>query len=492
MNDITIILWITIALIAIIAIIIVKLHYKGDELEKDEGSILPSTESINKALNTGKQTISSISSNKNENPSRERRSLSPSTSQQNTGTLFRRTIDETPQNDAYIVPEIEVENNNLKNFEYESQNQILINYDNNVKKFQEPIKQSQMDIMTQNNKDTTELKDLFTIDELIKESKRKDSEREKESQKIKKDEEDAELKQIKESIKNKTEEPLIEEVINEEKEEKISDVIKEEESTSVASQKDIDDAISTASKESEKEVESIAEEKDITNVLLNQETKEEISEPALKTPNKVDENKDYKLGASIDDADVFGEDNKEEDIMDLDYRKDLDKFTRKIKGSKIFQEVKEKLTPESEEIPEMEEPQESYIRNVNEYDEYEPIINETHLDVEASYDEFHDLDYTQKLREENTRRVFNMAKNSPEVEPAQGGIGSIRSKPERDNIKITLNNNEVVLKKGDEIIYNHLGETYSSQVYAINGDDISVRYRRKDITIKPSDVKKIY
>ena len=36
MNDITIILWITIALIAIIAIIIVKLHYKGDELEKDE------------------------------------------------------------------------------------------------------------------------------------------------------------------------------------------------------------------------------------------------------------------------------------------------------------------------------------------------------------------------------------------------------------------------------------------------------------------------
>jgi hypothetical protein len=49
-----------------------------------------------------------------------------------------------------------------------------------------------------------------------------------------------------------------------------------------------------------------------------------------------------------------------------------------------------------------------------------------------------------------------------------------------------------VLKKGDEIIYNHLGETYSSQVYAINGDDISVKYRRQNITIKPSDVKKIY
>ena len=328
---------------------------------------------------------------------------------------------------------------------------------------------------------------------MIKESKRKDSEREKESQKNNKDEEDAELRQIKESIKNKTEEPLIEEVFNDDKEEKISETIKEEETPSLASQKDIDDAISTASKESEEKVESIAEEKDITNVLHDQENKEEISEPTLKTPSKVGENKDYKLGASIDEADLFGEEKEEEaDTMDLEYRKDNDKSTRKIKGSKIFQEVKDKLSPETEEIPEMDEPQDSYIRNVNEYDEYEPIINETHLAVEASYDELHDLDYTQKLREENTRRVFNMAKNSPEVEPAQADIGSIRSKPARDNIKITLNNNEVVLKKGDEIIYNHLGETYSSQVYAINGDDISVRYRRKDITIKPSDVKKIY
>ena len=493
MNDITIILWITIALIAIIAIILVKLHFKGDELEQDEGSILPSTESINNALNAGKNTINSISSNKNENPSRNRHSLSPSASQQYTNSLFKKTAETSPQADVYIVPE--VENNNLKSFEYESQNQILINYDNNVEKFQEPIKQNQMDIMTQNNKDTTELKDLFTIDELIKESKRKDSEREKESQKINNNEEDVELREIKESIKNKTEEPLIEEVITEEKEEKISDIIKEDEKTetpSIASQKDIDDAISTASKESEEKVESIAEKTNITDALLKQD-KEEISEPALKTPSKVGENKDYKLGASIDDVDVFGEGEEEEkeDVMDLDYRKDIDRIARKIKGTKIYQDVKDKLAPEPERVPEMEEPPEYYIRNVREYDEYEPIINETHLDVEASYDEFHDSEYTQKLREENTRRVFNQAKNSPQA-AVTNELGSMQSKPERDNIKITLNNDEVVLKKGDEIIYNHLGETYSSQVYAINGDDISVRYRRKDITIKPSDVKKIY
>lgn len=493
MNDITIILWITIALIGIIAIILVKLHFKGDELEQDEGSILPSSESINNVLNAGKNIINL---NK-QKPSEDRQSLSPQTSQQNINThnLFKRTIEPSNQNDEYVEPKIEI--NNLENYEYASQNQILINYDNNVEKFQEPIKQNQIDIMTQNNKDTTELKDLFTIDELIKESKRKDSEREKESQKIKKIEEDNELNEIKESIKNKTEEPLIEEIINEETEEKISDLIKENETddtVSLASQKDIDEAINTASKENKEETESITEDKNITNVLLNQQSEQnskEIAEPSLKTPSKVSKNNDYEFGASIDDVNLFEE--NEEDSMDLDYRKDLDKFANKIKGSKIFQEVKEKLSPENDEdLPEITEPEETYIRNVNDYDEYEPIINETHLDYEASYEEYHDLDYDQRLRQENTRKVFNMAKNSLEPEIAKPKIDSIKSKPSRDNIKINLNNNEVVLKKGDEIIYNHLGETYSSQVYAINGDDISVRYRRKDITIKPSDVKKIY
>ena len=349
-------------------------------------------------------------------------SLSPSTTQQNSNSLFRRTEETSPQYDVYIVPE--VENNNVKNFEYESQNQILINYDNTVEKFQEPIKENQMDIMTQNNKDTTELKDLFTIDELIKESKRKDNEREKESQKITNEEEDVELKEIKESIKNKTEEPLIEEVISEGKEEKISDLIKEDEKTeetpSIESQNDIEDAISTASKENKEEDKTIAKSKDITDLLLDQDEKEEISEPALKTPSKVGENKDYKLGASIDDVNLFGDDEPEkvaepekteEDLMDLDYRKDLDKIARKIKGTKIYQDVKDKLAPEPE-VSEMQEPPEYYIRNVREYDEYEPIINETHLDIEANYDEFHDSEYTQKLREENTRRVFNQAKNS--------------------------------------------------------------------------------
>ena len=479
MNDITIILWITIFIIAVIAIILVKLHYRGEELENDEGSILPSSESISNALNAGKQTINSIGNN-DKKPSNEPRSLSPQNSQQNTHNLFRRTEETSPKSDVYIIPEVEIDA--INNIEYESENQVLINYDNSVKKFQEPIKQSQMDIMTQNNKDTTELKDLFTIDELIKESKRKDSEREKESKTIEK-EDDAELEEIKESIKNKTEEPLIEEIINEDKKETIGDLIKDTEESSetpsVASQKDVEEAISSASEESEEIVE-ISEDESITESLLNQEIEAEIEEPALKTPNKVDDN----FGASIDDTNMFGED----DTMDLDYRKDLDKFANKIKGSKIYQEVKEKLVQEPEEI---ETPDETYIRNVNEYDRYEPIINERHIDFDADYNQLHEMDDDQRLRQENTRRVFNLAKNSPEPELAHPKP-SIKNKPSRENIKIELNNSEVVLKKGDEIIFNHLGETYSSQVYAINGDDISVKYRRQNITIKPSDVKKIY
>ncbi|MBR3112692.1 MAG: hypothetical protein IKH29_03140 [Methanobrevibacter sp.] len=488
MNVITILLWITIAIIGAIAIILVKLHYKGDELEAEEGSILPNTGSLSGIIAQGKEKLSSGS---NDNR------LSSRSTQTNTKSLYgNRPRTASIGSDAYIVPEVE-ENNNVT-YQYESENQVLINYGNDVKKFQEPIKQSQMDIMTQNKEDKTELKDLFTIDELIKESKRKDNEREKESQRT--EEEDAELIELKESIKRRkehpVEDPLIEEVVSEN--ETIGDLIKDDEpqvgiasaisaeeeapetETNTASQKDIEEAITSASQESEEEIESISEDSNITEVLLESESdddsldipNEEIKEPTLKTPSKVSESKDTEFGAPIDDG------------MDLDYRKDLNRFTNKITGSKLFQDVKEKIITETEELRPKED--ETYIRNVKEYDEYEPIINETHID----YETLHETD-EQRLRKENTRRVFNN-KKSPEPELAQPKVGEIKSKPIRDNIKINIGNAEYVLKKGDEIIFNHMGETYSSQVYAIKGDDIYVRYRRKDITIKPEDVKKVY
>ncbi|AMD17818.1 hypothetical protein TL18_07170 [Methanobrevibacter sp. YE315] len=504
MNGITILIWITIALIGMIAIILVKLHYKDDELETSENPIISSTKGLSGIISSRKEKSNNI--------------LSRNSSQHSANKSLYGNRTSIPKDDAYIVPE--ANNEQFKRFEYESENQVLINYGNEVKKFQEPIKQSQMDIMTQNKEDKTELKDLFTIDELIKESKRKDNEREKESQKIT---EDDDLTEIKESIKqkqeNKIDEPLIEEIIDEndtieellnETPEEISEIISEEPSseiieetpeieTPITTQKDIEEAITSASQESEEEIESISEETNITDVLLDAEDdeidipNEEIKEPTLKSPSKIGESKDNSFGAPIEDSTLY---NEEEKDMDLDYRKDLDKLANKIKGSKIFKEVKEKLVFEQEETPETEgfgEVEESYIRNVNEFDEFEPIINETHIDYDDTFDDIPSFDDEQRLREENTRKVFNMAKTpAPEPELAEEKIGAIKNKPSKDNIKINLNNNEVVLKRGDEIIFNHLGETYSSQVYAINGDDISVRYRRKNITIKPEDVKKIY
>ena len=172
MNGITILIWITIVIIGVIACILVKLHYKGNELEQDEGSIIPSTDKLNGILSQGKEKINS----KNLTNSLSSKTTRTQNSQ-NTKSLYGNKQHTSQDYDVYIVPEV----NNKKTYEYESENQVLIDYGDKVKKFQEPIKQSQMDIMNQNKDDKTELKDLFTIDELIKESKRKDNEREKES-----------------------------------------------------------------------------------------------------------------------------------------------------------------------------------------------------------------------------------------------------------------------------------------------------------------------
>lgn len=478
MNEITILIWITIAIICVIACILVKLHYKSDELEHDEGSIIPSAKSINEKASQKKEKIdSSTFSN----------SLS-SKSTQNTKSLYG-SQQRTPENyGGYIVPEV----NNNPTYEYESKNQVLIDYGNEVKKFQEPIKQIQRDIINQNKNDKTELKDLFTIDELIKESKRKDSEREKEQPK----EEDSELTELKETIIKK-QEKSVEESSNDEVE-TIGSLLNEkkdsedETSTEIEtpskSQKTIEEAISSAYQEKE-ENESISEDKNITDVLLNAEednnqldTTEEIKEPTLKTPTKITETED-------DESDL-SEDN--EQIMDLDYRKDLDKFTKKIKGSKLFQEVKEKLTVEPEYLEENIPEEENYIRNVREYDEFEPIINETHSDYIDPIEDIEPAFVDNELKSENEPKTLKVIRDTPKPDNTQLKTSTIKSKPSRNNIKIKINNDEFVLKKGDEIIFNHLGETYSSQVYAINGDDISVKYRRQNIIIKPTDVKKIY
>lgn len=540
MNGLTILLWVTIFIIGLIAIIGVKLHYKGAELEKDEKPII-SAETFNGIISYGQDTIS--------NTAGDSQNLSAQHIINND-----YPVNEIADEKSYTSSE--VENVNYGSSEYESQNQVLITYGNEVEKFQEPTTEGQVEIMTPDN-EKHELKDLFTIDELIKESKRKDSEREKESQKITNDD-DKELTELKESIINKkendnVEESLIEEILADEEigelleteevaeepkaeptiqeiidnvetqseetspasEESIQDVLdvgeaeepaaeevatEESEVTAPSeieapSQKDIAEAIDNASQEIEEEEIEIGSDSDnITDVLLNSEDKseeEEIKEPVLKSPTKIDDTQST-LGETTSNSSLYGS----EPENDLDYRKDLAKITNTIKGSKLFQDVKSRITGENEpETDPVADLQETYIRNVNdfeeeEYDEYAPIINETHDEFGEEYEP--EQDYDQAIREENTRRLFNNVRKAPEPELAIPKAEPIKPKPSRGSIKIQMGNADVVLKKGDEIIFRYDGDTYSSQVYAINGDDISVRYRRKDITIKPSDVKKIY
>lgn len=547
MNDTLLLVWAAIAIIGIISIIIVKLYYRDKDDEEFQLTDI-----------TTRNPIHDMVSENNDNEENARTNpITDYFSKEEEPNITLRKEGTKPEKEfnPYIVPENTIPNRNIS---YSSQNQVLINYDDTVQKSQEPITETQRDIMSKSDKDKTtdvtfsktseskhELKDLFTIDELIKESKRKDDEREKESKTINKEVEDN--SDIKESIKKNKEAKEAEEAKTEnqdandirssiEKMHEIAEAIKSsnnDDSTpkSTASQKDITEAINSATTENEKEEipeisetpsitdavikkeepEPVEEEKTVQETLDVEEEKvesisdaipesEEIKTPTLKTPTKVEEDsvsilsgadEDYEFGASIDSSNLFEDENGQ--LSDLDYRKDLAKITNTLKNSSIVKDIREKLAPEQEKSDDLNE---DFIRNVNSYteeayeyyDEYEPIINETHVDyLEPTPEE--------QLRQENTRRVFNNAKMNAdeEITPIQEErLPKPKEIPEKSSLKVTINNNEEVLRKGDEIIYNHEGETYSSKVYSINGDDIKVRYRRKNITIKPKDIKKIY
>ena len=63
MNVMTIILWITILLIGVIAIILVKLHFQKDELEYDNSSIIPGMDNIQEKLSPNDNSNSQYFSN---------------------------------------------------------------------------------------------------------------------------------------------------------------------------------------------------------------------------------------------------------------------------------------------------------------------------------------------------------------------------------------------------------------------------------------------
>jgi hypothetical protein len=595
MNETTILVWVNIAIIGIIAIIVVKLYFRKDELEKDDSPLIPK-DSIDELVQSGKNKIkNSQNSLSKSTPTKSSVSTYFSKQNQQKGTSLRKKGQIPEDNfNSYIVPETSEHklSNKTETNNKEPAKPINFNYETKVQKFQEPINETQMDIMSKNNENAKrenvennismdkkpkhELKDLFSIDELIKESKRKDDEREKESKTIKKEKEDT--TEIKESIKQmkagKREENLITEIkeepttnnmVVESKKEKdtknevnLYDIIKgsaKDEKTkdskkikdSIYNSEGIADAIkSSKEEETSPKDESVADilakdkkeeakdnstedkkEKSISDVLLEDKKEDntpdeenvadilakdgEIKTPNLKSPTKIetDENElsvlpaveeDYEFGAPLEESELFKEEEttpEENTLGDLDYRKDLAKITNHIKNSKIFNEVKEKLAPERSINEEEQIADEMYLRNVNtykeemEFPEYEPIINERHEEYPSDYD-YQEPTQEQLIRQENTRKVFNMAKSSEAEETSSTSSIKIKEKPERNNIKITLNNEDMILRKGAEIIFKHDGESYSSKVYGIRGNEISVKYRGKNIIITPKDIKKVY
>lgn len=541
--------------IGLIAIIIVKLYYREEKPEINNNKTIAEKKSSNRIipLNKEKSTDSFISNyfnRQNENYDKKslrkkgsvpkdnfNHSLIPRKSKEKQINKINNENQLTNLQESkkiYRGDNMSKKNNDtVENLEFGKN----VNVDKDEKKGINKLAKKETDTRLENNDQSTQketyteivddkqdkpktgnhdLKDLFTIDELIKESKRKDSERENEANKIKQkakeikennNQEKAEhltstqreeikdrVKSIESAFEEEKKEEEKEEAVKKVEESTIADVINESEEkigtpilkTPTKVEKSIDDVIKDTVKEKIEETPTerdqstqkstyteIKEAQPVTkDQPVNDDLFKEESEVTFEDENNYSSDDDF--GVSLDESELFTDIG--EDDFNLDYRKDLAKLTNKVKNSKIFSEVKNKLIPEedNEFDPDMNE---EFLRNVRNYDapqfqeedfpEYEPIYNETFEKYQAP-------------------------EPKPIIEEIKEEKEKIKSAPTRENITIKINNNNEVLHKGDEIIFNHEGDSYSSKVYDIIGDDISVRFRGNNITIKPEDVKKIF
>lgn len=329
-------------------------------------------------------------------------------------------------------PPIRQQNDTYQNNQFKPQNRpntyaARPTYTNNPNINPVPQGERIMSNNKQNDEKENELKDLFTIDELIKESKRKSK--------------------VAANLKEETTEKEIPSFLTPEEKEEIKSQL-------------------------EKETQELQEEE----IEPVEETVEDtIASPTLKAPSKIEDvpaeeeiasaDSDLLTETTMDDSELF--EGEDEEYDELDYRKDLARITDKVKNSKIFNNVKSKLSVESEEAEDDPTMDEEFIRNVRSYD--------------APEEEEEYVAYEEPLFEEE---------KTPKVETAKDL--HIKEVPKTDELQLKINNNPAILKKGDEIIYKYNGDTYSSKVFDIMGDDISVKFRGKHITVKPSDVKKIF
>ncbi|WP_409200838.1 hypothetical protein [Methanobrevibacter sp. DSM 116169] len=171
--------------------------------------------------------------------------------------------------------------------------------------------------------------------------------------------------------------------------------------------------------------------------------------------------KEDEFGQSLENTDMF-EDNDFE-LVDFGEIKDSIKNSKIVKNVKKFTEDKLLELQNDEESPDDE-----FIRSVRTYD----------IDEEPIY-------VDNKVREENLGKMDNIHEETKEVEKPKPTL-----KKQANTITVKINNNDEVLKKGDTIIFNYNGESYSSKLFNIYGSDVEVKYRGKNVLINSSDIKK--
>lgn len=551
-------------LIGVIAIIIVKLYYRKSEGPKtlskqDPEETFSFTEAISSRKNLFSSKNDSLTENVSENnffnnkqkPSKPRSSKQPQYFQRKKENIYReeqlprqeQVIRQAPRHQEVKATQEE----NIYSFD-------KINFADRptgVIKTEAPITKEHRDIMTnhvdkiveteearieedlkkkEETKEDSELKDLFTIDELIKESKRKDEERKNESENIKRKSEE-----IKNKSSTKNDEPTIAEELeteNSAKEEStIADEIEKEVEAEKPEEENIndtldnsDEVIGTPTLKTPTKVEKSIN--DIINDTVEEEAIEETSEDQNKPVDETNIDdievitpEEDTFGTPIEDSGLFDEEYEEtpfneapeeeyneslfnekptkeeyEDYNELDYRKDLDKIKNKVKSSKLFNDFKNKIQEYREEKEEgSTDDEEDFIRNISYYDNATRYENDFET-YGNSYEPIEPIAPSeQEIREENTRNLINITReHSSPQQTTNVAKSESSSGPARTSIKININNNETVLKKNDEIIFKYNGDTYSSKVYSIIGNDITVKFRGKRVKIKPSDVKKVF
>lgn len=333
-----------------------------------------------------------------------------------------------------------------------------------------------------------ELKDLFTIDELIKESKRKTTPTPSSPSPSSNTNKNNDIPQFltpeeRESMKDHVEE--MENELNQ----KAAERKQKEEANKVANetvtevykhtQSPINSPILKTPRKTETSINDVIKETVEQKIeeyppQVDESTKKEtytdIAESQPRTQDQPLNNNIFNEATTVNVEEGRSEDDDEYD--DLDYRKDLARITNRVKNSKIFNDVKNKLKVE-EEVENNPTIDEEFLRNVRSYD------SPDEADVIVPEREFDDFE-TPYIEPEKAETKKDIAKKL-HINP-----------PKKEIIDLKINNNPAKLKKGDEIIFKYHGDTYSSSVLRINGDDIYVKFRGKYITIKPSDVKKIF